>query len=92
MENAEKLARAVQALDVEASLKLLQDAGGACQARDLAKAARAFSKSDNDFTNTRPEVNFALNVHGNKETLGLYFTTLHRALPVVELEQDICKR
>ena len=84
-EAADKLYTAVMNHDVETSLKLLESAGGACQAIDMAKGAAAKPVSWGD------NVDFSLTADGNKETLMLYFSRSHLEIPVAGITLDKCE-
>ena len=84
---AELLKTAVRTDDVETALKILEEAGGSCQARDLALRAVTSAKKDDSTAN----IYYSVNVHGDKEGLTMYRSG-PGSLPVAGIEQDRCKR
>lgn len=87
---AENLAKAVVDENAETALKLLEDAGGACQARRLAKQAKLFDLPGSTFG-----IDFSLSLDGNKETLTMYKETYYSAgnsEPVAGITQVRCEK
>lgn len=78
---AVELNNAVDRGNVEAALRLLNDAGGPCKARDLAA-----------LTSTKGSIKYSVVENIDTETLTLYYTTFHKALPVAGIVQPRCKR
>jgi len=81
---AEQLYDAVTRKNAEVSIKLLEDAGGPCAARDLAKQATEIVKG-------RTVVQVSLSVNGDRETLGLS-TSKGQTSFIAGYEQSRCKR
>lgn len=82
---AELLEQAVIVFDTDASLKLLQDAGGACQARQLANEADKASIY----------VGHSVTIRGNEEDLQIFYTnrdTSAMSRPVAGIQQPKCEK
>lgn len=91
MSNADdRLIEAVRDLDVDASLKLLMDAGGACQARDLASSAHQKTVKNRFLL----DVNYSVEVNpaNDTETLRLYLGSDQHDVEVAGIVQSRCKR
>jgi hypothetical protein len=89
VETAEsRLITAIQDRDADATLKLLKEAGGACEARDLTKLAHG---SQNWFSRVYGAVESSIHEDGDKETLTLNddFWGIHK---VASLTQKKCER
>lgn len=84
---AEKLGHAIFDNDAQTALKLLEDAGGACQARKLAKEAGELRFRNEPSYELIPSLGLAQ----DKETLTLIHKSFHNAYPVVSIEQPRCK-
>ncbi len=80
-----KLVSAVIFSDHEAALKLLTDAGGACQARQLVKQAETDSRS-------LQIVSHSLAIDGNRETITVMRSSGRDHLPLVSLTQMKCEK
>ncbi len=80
-----KLVDAVLHRDHEAVLKLLSDAGGACQTRQLVKQAELDSSRYGI-------VNHSLAIDGDKETITVVRSSSKDHLPLVSLTQKKCEK
>jgi hypothetical protein len=77
--------------DNETALQLLKDAGGACQASDLAKLARKNQGTISSILNGRFGISLAED--GDKETLSVYSSHRNGShAPVASLTQKKCAR
>ena len=87
---SDRLIEAVKDYDVDASLKLLLDAGSPCQARDLAQAAHK-KTSENFFG---PVVNYSvvLNPFNNSETLTIGLGSEQHNVEIAGIVQARCRR
>lgn len=88
---AQKLADTIRDQDVDASLKLLESAGDACQARAMAKEAKRTSY--NDHRSLFVDYSVTEDLSAGKETLTMYLMNQsnHPGLPAVGITQERCK-
>jgi len=77
---AELLADAVASRNSELAIKLLEEAGGSCQARALAKEAVKYGY-----------VGYSLRTSGDSETLDMFRLTRYSTIPVAGIEGKRCQ-
>jgi hypothetical protein len=87
---ASELADAIHNHDIQASIRLLEDSGGACQARNLADAASKFANAN--WTGDTLTYGVTVDRVTGKETLTMLQITGHTALPVVGITQGACEK
>jgi hypothetical protein len=88
---AQELNKAVLHHDVDTSIRLLQDAGGSCQARELASAASNILDPSEPSTSSFG-YSISVDTASNTETLSLYCGVLSWGIfPVASLTQPECK-
>ena len=92
MENADKLVKVAREGDPDASAKLLQEAGGPCQAIELANAAKDLSQKDKGPDKDKGIVEYTVDKSGDKETLGLWIVHNDIWESVVAVDQQACKK
>jgi hypothetical protein len=90
-EAAEALIKAVQAHDARTAHKLLEEAGGACQARDLARNAK---ENQSWLSKKWGKLKYDVKPDWDKETLTLYddfWGVKKLRTQVTSIEQKACK-